>query len=385
MIPPPVLPARWRPLVGVLVAAAGLAVLTAILVPLRTGMSLASIVLLYLVVVVTTAVVGGLTASLAAAVASDLVVNFFFVPPYHTFTVESRDHVITLVVYIAVAVTVSLAMDLAAQQRASAARSGIEAELLARISAEPLREGSVTSLLDHVRETLHMDTAALVETGPGGTDHVVALVGGPLTEQPALAVPAADGLSLVVDGPPIFAPDPKFLTRLAATAARTLQAERLANQAAHARELAEVDRLRAALLTAVGHDLRTPLAGIKAASSSLRDPDIVLTGVQQRELVATIEESADRMADLVENLLAMSRLQAGALSVHPRPTALDEIVAAAVLHQPNPASIKVDVPDDLPFAIRRPGPARTCHREPARQRCARHPRVRTRSRDRVPR
>jgi K+-sensing histidine kinase KdpD len=97
------------------------------------------------------------------------------------------------------------------------------------------------------------------------------------------------------------AADPKFLARLAAAAARTLQAERLAAQAAQARELAEIDRLRSALLTAVGHDLRTPLAAIKAGASSLRAPDLELTDTQQAELLATIEESADRMADLVEN------------------------------------------------------------------------------------
>jgi K+-sensing histidine kinase KdpD len=338
-----------------LLAAVSLAGLTAVLVPLRADTALASVVLLYLVVVVITAVVGGLTPSLAAAVASDLVVNFFFVPPYHTLTVESRDHVITLVVYIAVAITVSLAMDLAARQRAAAARTGIEAELMARISAEPVREGSVRSLLAHVRDALHMDTAAIIETAGDGIEHVVAIDGGNLTGAPTLSVPAADDLTLVVEGPPLFAPDPKFLTRLAAAAARTLQAERLAAQAAQARELAEIDRLRSALLTAVGHDLRTPLAGIKAGASSLRDPDLDLTDSQQAELLATIEESADRMADLVENLLAMSRLQAGALSVHPRPVAVDEVVAAAVLHQQDRIAVEVDVPDDLPLAYADPG------------------------------
>jgi two-component system sensor histidine kinase KdpD len=321
---------------------------------MRADLSLASVVLLYLVVVVATAVIGGLTAALAAAVASDLVVNFFFVPPYHTLNVEHRDQVITLVVYIAVAVTVSVAMDLAARQRAAAARTGVEAALLARISADPVGEGSVRNLLTHVRDTLHMDTAALVESRDSG-QHVVAIAGRDLTGTPALSIPTADGLTLVLEGPPVFAPDPRFLRRIAAAAARTLQAERLAEQAVHARELAEIDRLRSALLAAVGHDLRTPLAGIKAGVSSLRDPDLPLQPAQREELLATVEESADRMADLVENLLALSRLQAGALSVHARPVALDEVVAVAVLHQESDADIDVDVPDDLPLAYADPG------------------------------
>lgn len=157
--------------------------------------------LIYLVIVVATAVLAGLTAALTTAVVSDLVVNFFFVPPYRTFTVESRDHVITLVVYIAVAVTVSLAMHLAASRRAEAARSGIEAELLARISAAPVGQGSVRSLLAHVRDTLHMDTAALVETTGEGTPRIVAINGAGLTAAPQLSVPADATLILVVDGP----------------------------------------------------------------------------------------------------------------------------------------------------------------------------------------
>ncbi len=319
---------------------------------MRASLSLASVVLLYLFVVIATAVIGGPTPSLAAAVASDLAVNFFFVPPYHTLAVESRDHVITLVVYIVVAMAVSLAMDVAAQQRAAAVRTGIEAELLARISAEPVREGSVTALLAQVRRVLHMQTAALLETGDGA---VVAIAGPALTGGATRTIPADDGLVLVLEGPPVFAPDPWFLARVAKAAARTLQAERLAAQAAHARELVEVDRLRSALLAAVGHDLRTPLAGIKAGASSLRDADLDLTIDQQAELLATIEESADRMADLVENLLAMSRLQAGALSVQARPVALDEVVAAALLHQPDDLHAEVEVPDDLPLSQADPG------------------------------
>ena len=336
-----------RSLGGVALAAAGLVGATAALVGVRDDLELASVVLIYLVIVVAVAVVGGVWPALGAAVTSDLLVNFFFVPPFHTFTVESRDNLVTVMVYVAVAITVSLAVNLAARQRAAAARHGIEAALLARITAAPLGEGSLGALLEHIRDTLGMTSVGLIEHG-----RIVATAGTPQPDAPQLSVAAGGGVDLVVYGPPVFAPDQRFLARLAAAATRTLQAERLAEQATQARELVEIDRLRAALLTAVGHDLRTPLAGSKAAVTSLRDTELDLPAAAREELLATIEESTDLMAALVENLLAMSRLQAGALSVAARPIALDEVVSTAVLYTPD---VTVQVPDDLPLTYADPG------------------------------
>jgi len=340
---------------GLVVAAAGLPALTALLAPTRTTLSLASVALLYLVPVVAAAVVGGVWPALAAAVGADLLVNFYFVPPYHTFVVENRDHVIVLVVYVLVAAAVSVAVDVAARQRERAARRDAEAALLARASAEPVAAQSLTRLLEQVRGTFRMTAVALLESGPAG-EQAVAAVGEPPSARPVLSVPAGDGLRLAAWGPNVFAEDRRTLGRLASAAARTLEAQRLAHQAAHARDLAEIDRVRSALLAAVGHDLRTPLAGIKAAASSLRQPDLELPPREREELLATIEESSDRLDALVENLLSMSRLQAGVLSVHRQPVALDAVVAQALLHTtPEGSPVDVDVPDDLPLADADPG------------------------------
>ena len=328
--------------------AAGLAGLTVALVPHG---SLTDAALLYLVPVVAVAVAGGTWPGLAAAAASDLLLNWFFVPPLHTLSVERGDNLIALLVYVLVAVSVSLAVDLAARQRAAAARSGIEAQLLARIAAAPVADESLERLLGHVRDTFGMRTVALVEG-----DRVVSAVGDPVeVTHPVLDVEAAHGLRLVADGPELFAEDRRLLGQLAAAAARTLEAQRLAEQAGRATRLAEVDRLRTAILAAVGHDLRTPLASIKAAASSLRSGDVAFSPADRDELLATVEESTDRLEDLVENLLAMSRLQAGVLSVQPRPVALDEVVARALLHTPPLARVDVAVGDDLPLVLADPG------------------------------
>jgi two-component system sensor histidine kinase KdpD len=115
-----------------------------------------------------------------------------------------------------------------------------------------------------------------------------------------------------------------------------------------------LERQKDEFLANVSHDLRTPLAGIKAGVSSLRQTDLDLSDDQRAGLLATVEESADRMDDLVENLLAMSRLRAGALSIHPQPVAVGDVTAAALLHTPATPTA-VDIPDDLPLVLADPG------------------------------
>jgi K+-sensing histidine kinase KdpD len=338
---------RVRALAGAGCGVVALAIVTAVLVPARGQLGLAEVVLIYLVPVLAAAAIGGMWPALLAAVAADVVVNFFFVPPYHTLLVASPEHVTVLVVYVLVAASVSLAVDLAARERARAARRDTEVRLLANASAAPVAD-SLDTLLTEIQQAFGMTTVALLESRPTG-EQIVATVGPASESRPALSTPAGSGLRLVAWGPEMFAEDQRSLQRMAAAAARTLEAQRLSQRAARAQELAEIDEARAALLAAVGHDLRTPLAGIKAAVSSLRQPDISLLPEEQAELLATIEESGDQLIDLVENLLSLSRVQAGALSVHLDAVALDAVVAQAVLNSGSARSqILFDIEDGLP-------------------------------------
>jgi K+-sensing histidine kinase KdpD len=344
---------RQRTLWGVTVAVLALGVATGVLLPARGHLSLASVALLYLLPVVATAAVGGVWPALAGAVAADLLVNFFFVPPYHTLVVDRGDNLIALIVYIVVAAALAVAVESAARSRAAAARRTVEAALLAGVTTEPVAGNSLARLLEQVRVSYRMDTVALADG-----ERVIEQVGPPGAGPPSLTAPAgpAAGLRLLAWGPPVFAEDRGALSRLAAAAARTVENQRLADDAARAKELAQIDRVRSALLGAVGHDLRTPLAGIKAAISSLRQPDLAWDADDEAELLATVEESTDRLTDLVENLLSLSRIQAGALSVLSRPVPLDAVVAQALMHTPTGhTTVEVDVPDDLPLAYADPG------------------------------
>jgi two-component system sensor histidine kinase KdpD len=169
------------------------------------------------------------------------------------------------------------------------------------------------------------------------------------TEEPLRFDVAVGSSRLVGRGPELFASDQRVLNAFAAAAQTAYEGRRLAERAGTARELAAVDRQRTALLAGVGHDLRTPLAGIKAAVSTLRQTDVDWSARDRDDLLATIEESADRLDSIVANLLDASRLEAGAFSVQARPVALDEVVGAAVLAVGADAGekVRVDVPEDL--------------------------------------
>jgi two-component system, OmpR family, sensor histidine kinase KdpD len=226
----------------------------------------------------------------------------------------------------------------------------------------------VAAVLDRVREAFGMQSVTLLECAPSQSTsarnptsgwRAVAHSGEPPVTRPADAdveVPVGETMSLALRGRTLPASDRRVLGAFAAYAAVALEQQRLAAEAEAARPIAEADRMRTALLAAVSHDLRTPLASAKAAVTSLRSADVQWDEHDRDELLATADESLDRLTHLVDNLLDMSRLQAGALSVFPRPAGLDEVVAralddlGAVGH-----TVKVEIPDSLPAVRVDPG------------------------------
>jgi K+-sensing histidine kinase KdpD len=344
-------PLRRR--LGLLLAALALPALTGALVAVRGDLALASVLLIYLLAVVVISVVGGLVGGVAAAVVSFLLANFFLTPPYHTFSVENRDSLIALVVFLLVAVTVSVLVDVGARSQAAAARSEAEAAVLGRVAAEPLSESSVEDVLANVAATFGLASVALV-VRRAESDTVLARVGPAFTGPGTVSVDAGGDRMLLGDGRDLFAEDRRLLRNLAHAASRAVDARALAGEASRAQELAEVDRLRSALLAAVGHDLRTPLAGIKAAVTTLRQPDVHIETADRDELLATVEHSADRLAGLIDNLLDLSRLQAGALNIDLLPVPVDEVVARALIER-HLGDVVNTVDDDLPMVLADPG------------------------------
>ncbi len=358
-----------RQLAGYLLAAVGCPLLTIVLAGLRGHLNLTSDVLAFLVAVILVALVGGFVPAILVAVAGSLLLNYYFTPPVHRWTIAEANNALALAVFVAVALIVSTVVDRAARRTRQAARASAESELLVTTAGSVLRgQRAVEAVLDRVREAFGMQSVTLLECAPSQSTSArnpaagwlaVAHSGEPPVTRPADAdveVPVAETMSLALRGPALPAADRRVLGAFAAYAAVALEQQRLAAQAEAARPIAEADRMRTALLAAVSHDLRTPLASAKAAVTSLRSADVQWDEQDRDELLATADESLDRLTHLVDNLLDMSRLQAGALSVFPRPAGLDEVVARALDDLGAAArAVAVQVPGSLPAVRVDPG------------------------------
>ncbi len=347
-----------RQLQGGLLAVVALALLTLLAANLRGALTKPSTMLLFLLVVVAVSLVGGMVPALGAAVLGSLLINYYFTAPQYTFTISEPNNVLALGVFVVVAVLVSRIVDLAARRTSQAARAQAEAETLSTLAGSVLRgDPGPDALLERVRETFGLESVTLLEhTGDGWTP--AASVGPRPCARPDEAdteVPVRPALVLALRGRPLRAEDQRLLTAFAATAAAELEQRRLRQEAEGARTLAEVDATRRALLAALSHDLRTPLASAKAAVSSLRSADVAWAADERSELLATADSALDTLTRLVADLLDLSRLQAGALSVFPRPTALEEVVPRALdsLHVPSGA-VRVEVPETLPEVLADP-------------------------------
>ncbi len=336
-----------------MVALAVLPLLTIVLAQQRDRVSLGSDLLLYLLVVVVVAAIGGAWVAMVSAVAAFLLVNFYFTPPFHEWTIEQHENLVALVVFLVVAAVVSVFVTLATRRAIEAARARSEAGSLVRLAGALLSEGDpLPEIMQQLLATFGLQSVAVLRAAPNKAWSVVAHAGMPGPTNPGEAsataeLPDEDVFAYV--GPNLTADERRVLNAFVSQLAVALASRELRAEAASATTLAEADALRTALLRAVSHDLRTPLASIKAAATTLLADDLHLDDDTVHQLHETIDEEVDRLDELVHNLLAMSRLQAGALELATTDVALDEVVGRALVSLgERAAAVVVDVPDCLP-------------------------------------
>ncbi|TFD01420.1 sensor histidine kinase KdpD [Cryobacterium sinapicolor] len=334
-----------RRLVGLSLALIGGPILTWLLVSIRTPASITSDVLSYQLLVVVVALVGGLWPALFAALLSGLTLDFFFVDPTNTITIADPLHAIALALYLVNAVLVSYVVDQAARRTRTAQRSAAESELLATVAGSVVRgEDALQALVTRTQEAFGL-TAVRLMAG----QQLLAEAGETTDEAPATTVPVGSRAVLELYGPDLEASERRLLTVIAIQIDAALEHTDLAQTASKIGPLAEADRMRSALLAAVGHDLRRPLAAATTAISGLRATDVDFSESDRIELLATAGESLDSLAALVTNLLDVSRLQAGALAVSLSSVDVPDVVLPALDELGlGPATVELDLPSELP-------------------------------------
>jgi two-component system sensor histidine kinase KdpD len=370
-----------RTLIGSAAALASMALVTGALLPLRSHLSIATTALILVVPVVIGVVLGGFAAGTVSVVAGFLVYDFFFIPPYQTLWVGAPQNWAALGVYAAVMLPVAQVVAGMNAARTRAHRREREIRELFELSDLLLEDKPLDTLLSVIVTTLadvfRSPKVALFLPSGNGLE-VAAAAGDPLTEEELRRVRPAPGEvasqnaeSLTEDGLLVVAlaaaGRPVGLLVLSSDAAARYEREPLllfANQIALAVERAqlreqalqsrvseEMARLAKTLVAAVSHDLRSPLASLKASSSTLADPGLDIGPDASRRLAALIDRQADRLADLVQNLLDMSRVQAGVLQPRRTITSLAGLVHGLVndmAERLHGHAVRLEIPDDLP-------------------------------------
>lgn len=370
-------------IVGSLIAIALVALLGAVMFPLRSHMSVATSALVLVVPVVIGVATGGFVAGIVAIGIGFLAYDLVFVPPYYTLTAGAPQDWTALGVDVVVMLVTGRVVHQVGAARAEAQRRAMEVRRLFDVSELVVRDSTMPQLFDtivnSVLRAFDVKGAALLVPVDGRLE-IVASAGDPLTARERFQLSADAGVpvsletgmvqhseiravALAISGrgigllalrdPLAASRDHDLLQAFANHLALALERAQLREQGLRAQLLEEIDRLRRSLLGAVSHDLRTPLATIKVSTSTLLNRSANLSQTDRDELLGLVDVQADRLNRLVANLLDMTRIDSGALDLRRQPVSLPELVdeARGVLgSSANSGRVKWQGPPDLPLA-----------------------------------
>jgi two-component system sensor histidine kinase KdpD len=313
-----------------LVAVLGTVAVTGILKTLDSSTTLSFEALVFLAFVVACALLGGRWPAVVAAVLGSLSLNYWFTPPLHQLRIASAENVATIVIFLVVAIAVSALVDAAARRTHQARVARSEADNLSLLNRSALVDDDVPRLLGVLTDLFGFDSASLDPPGAA---------------RAGTSFPLPDGWTLSVRGHDPDAAELRVLGAFAGHLGLLRSRAELAAQADAAHELELANRVRTALLAAVSHDVRTPLAALKVAISTLRTPGVRWAEDDRDELLATVEDSTDRLIGIVADLLDMTRLQSGAVRLALEDVAVEDLLARAARTEGAPGVV---VADDLP-------------------------------------
>lgn len=404
--------ARDRSSLDIVMAVGLLGLATALMLPVREHLNLLNLGLIYLILVIVISLIARRWVSASAAVIAFVLFDVFFILPYYTLVVARTDHLLGLSVFLGVAVLISQLVYLVRRRTLEALRHGRQMEMLYELSQALIADVDLDSMLVSIVErvvlvfgvrscavvTLDNNSRPIIRVSRGAPPDVSlrdeeALLRWVIEQrQPAgvgshtgrivrphgsrtsrriiiprrrqahavLYIPIAIGNRVLgglrvagaAEGMGFTHEDQQQLSLFANQAALSIERIRLTEEATRAEVLARSDELKSALLSAVSHDLRTPLAAIKASATSMLQEDIAWTPEDRRDLLQTIDEEADRLARIVSNLLDLSRIEAGVLRPDRDWNEVAEVVSDAVVRTHSLTQgreVTVDIADDLPL------------------------------------
>lgn len=399
---------------SLIIAALALASLSAAMLPFRDQLGILNVLLLYLLLTFFLALTGGLWPAVLSAVVGFLIFDFAFIPPYATFTVAAPDHVLALFVYLGVAIVTAHLVSRVRARTLEAERESRQSSLLAELNAALIGDITLEAILGRIAErvvTIYgAEGCRVLVPGPAGALEVGAfyppgigsdvdrtgrslagwalehrqpvgrsqrgrrIIGNRNLEQartplsgrdkekrpdllylPIMTVDRVVGVLEVIGRPgsrTFHAEDERLLTTFVDQAALALERAWLSQEAAQADVLARSDELKSALLAAVSHDLRTPLASIKASATSLLDTTVDWDEATRTEFLTAIDEETDRLTLMVSNLLDLSRIEGGALRPQKDWYDVDELindVSQRLAARTTTHPVRIEIESDLPL------------------------------------
>ena len=298
---------------------------------------------------VAVALVGGLLPALLGAVVGFLTLNYFFTPPVGTLTVSEPKNLLALLVFVAVAAAVATVVDRASRRAADALRARAEAATMSGLSRSVLTgQDTAEAIVERLRETFGQEAVSLLKQGPAGWV-VLASSGAPCASTPDegdTRVRVDDNHVLALCGQPLRASDQRVLEAFAVQTGLVLEYRRLRERDERAANLERAEATSTALLRAVSHDLRTPLATMRASVDGLQASGV--SDEDRLELVRSVDASAEQLERLIDDLLDLSRLQSGLIHPVLRTRSLDEVLPLAISgHEPDVVRLEVDEPAPL--------------------------------------
>lgn len=339
---------RGRVLSGFLVGTLTIGPLTGTLIHFRNDLPISTSLGLYFLAVVITSAAGGFIPGILSAIIAPLLANLFLIPPYHTLRIGDSGDLIELSIFVTTTLVVSAFVSVAARRQTESQQAWREATVLAELATSSSID-SISTILNLFCETYGFTRATLLELETDGVS-VVASSGSPLSldEQPNLRVNIAERYVLTAEGEDSNNVDDRLTRAFVEQLSLALNQRELREKATEAATLAKADELRTAILRSVSHDLRSPLANIKASVSTLLQDDVKWTPDEIHEFVLSIDADTDRLTRIVSNLLDMSRLEAGVLRPSTRRVALEEVIPGAIDGLGSSANrIVLSIPDNI--------------------------------------